>query len=290
MKQFWKTLWKRSKRCLFPGWKLAFPLVLISTVFLVYIFTHSMDGTPMAYGAYILSFYALIAGTEAATRIGLALWKRIKVIPLVDRWRTDAYFRARLSLILSFFISLCYAGLRMVSAARYTSFWDGALGGYYVLLCVIRLYLLRWTPSSESAVGQAEQYRTRRRAGWLLLILDLILTWIAYQIVQEGRGYHYPGTLIYAYAAYAFYALISASILLVRYRRFNSPVLSAAKSVNLTSGIVAIFSLETAMMDSFGGDEAFWDYMLPGTAAVMCALVLLIAVFMIRSGTGANEK
>lgn len=272
-----------GRKLLNPGWKWLLPLTLLSAVLLFLVFS-GKGQTPMAYGTYVLSFYTLCIGTAALVRDLRRLWRRLKAAPGPARYFEDAYFRVRTGLLLSFFINLCYAGLRIISAALYTSFWDGALGVYYVLLCVIRVYLIRsTTPPAQAAAEWSIQVRTRRRTGWLLLALDLSLIWIAFQIVQEGRGYTYPGTLIYAAAAYAFYTLILSVVQLVRYRQLQSPLLSAAKAINLTSAIVAVFSLETAMKYMFGGDEDFWRYMLPITAAAMCILVLLIALSMIRT-------
>ena len=279
-----KRIVEMGNKLLSPGWKWLVPLAAVSAALLFHVFTGGLQDTPIAYGTYTLSFYTTVVGTMALVREGRRLWMRLQAVPLAARYSQDAYFRVRISLVLSFFINLCYAGLRIGSAVLYASFWDGALGVYYALLCVIRVYLIRKTTLlGETEPERQKQIQVRRRAGGLMLALALTLTWIAYQIVQEGQGYHYPGTLIYAVAAYAFYALILSIVQVVRYRQFRSPVLSAAKAVNLTSALVAIFSLETAMKYTFGGEKSFWRWMLPITAAAMCASVLLIALSMLRA-------
>lgn len=181
----------------------------------------------------------------------------------------------------SFFINLCYAGLKVTSAVIYDSFWEGVLGIYYILLCVVRFYLICKT--SVADMEQEKQFQTCRCAGWLMLVLDASLMLIAYQIVQEGQGYQYPGILIYGVAAYAFYCVVSSIVQVIRYRKFRSPVLSAAKAVNLTCALVSLFLLENAMMYAFGDGKPYWDYMLPLTAAAMCAIVLGTAISMIRN-------
>ena len=60
-------------------------------------------------------------------------------------------------------------------------------------------------------------------------------------------------------------------------------MLAAAKSVNLTCALVSIFSLETAMLSQFGGDAQFQLLMTSATAAAVCILVLLIAIFLVAS-------
>ena len=82
---------------------------------------------------------------------------------------------------------------------------------------------------------------------------------------------------------YAFYCLILSSVNAVKYRKFKSPVLSAAKAVNLTTALVSIFSLETAMVNRFAEEDdlRFREWMTAATALAVCMLVLAIAVFMV---------
>lgn len=284
-----QRIWTIAKKILFPGWKWALPLAALSAAALLFVFSRGLQESPAAYAAYPVSFYALIALTEAAVRTGRSVWRRVSAVPLVERWRRDGYFRVHWGLVLSLLVNLCYAGLRIVCAVRYASFWDGALGLYYVLLCALRIYLIRRMPDGSGGVPYAAELRTYRNAGWLLVGLGLALAGIAVQIVQDGQGYNYPGTLIYAAAAYSFYCLTMAVVNAVKYRRFRSPVLSAAKAVSLTTALVSIFSLETAMLAQFGGEARFQQVMTASTAAAVCALVLGIALYMVLSA-GRKRK
>jgi hypothetical protein len=56
-------------------------------------------------------------------------------------------------------------------------------------------------------------------------------------------------------AAYFFYAVIIAATNVVKFRRHGSPILSAAKAINLVAAMVSILSLETAMLAQFGSDN-----------------------------------
>lgn len=273
--------WAIVKKWLFPGWKVTLPLAAVSAAALYAVFTRGLEGTPLAYAAYLVSFYALVAATGLAVRVCRPAWRWICGIPLVARWRSDEYFRVRLGLILSFLINLCYAGLRVVGAVLYTSFWDGALGFYYILLCAARFYLTRRTPKDQENTDYVRELRTCRWTGAFLLVLNQVLIWISLQIIQDGQSYHYPGTLIYAAAAYFFYALTMAIVNAVKYRKLRSPVLTAAKAVNLTTALVSIFSLETAMLSQFGGSTQFRYLMTSATASAVCVLGHAIAIFLI---------
>ena len=51
------------------------------------------------------------------------------------------------------------------------------------------------------------------------------------------------------------YITITSVVHVVRYRRYNSPVMSAAKRINLVAALVSMLSLETAMLARFGSRE-----------------------------------
>ena len=84
-------------------------------------------------------------------------------------------------------------------------------------------------------------------------------------------------------AMYAFYATITAVYNVIKFRRYGSPVMSAAKVINLTAALVSMLSLETAMLTQFGaaGDPEFRKMMTASTGAGISILVLGMAVYMI---------
>ena len=235
---------------------------------------------------YILSAYALTVLVAAVVPLFSSAWRLVHSVPMAHRYLTDRYFKVRSGLTFSLFINLCYAGFKLTCAVRYSSFWDGALALYYVLLCVARLYLLRWVQKDGQEQDLNRELRYYRTTGIFLLLLDLVLSGVVIQIVRDGHGSNYPGMLIYAAAAYAFYSLTLAIVNTVKYRGFHSPVLSAAKAVNLTTALVSMFNLETAMIDQFGEqDEQFRLIMTACTAFAVCVTVLAIAAFMVISAT-----
>jgi uncharacterized protein (DUF2062 family) len=87
-------------------------------------------------------------------------------------------------------------------------------------------------------------------------------------------------------ALYAFYAMITAIINVVKFRKLGSPILSAAMIVNLTAAMVSMLSLETAMLAEFGGEDAglrLW--MTRASGGVVCTFVLGMAIYMIVRST-----
>mgnify|MGYP006964298389 CR=1 FL=1 len=222
------------KKLLFPGGGWVCLLVLLGGVSLYLTFCIFGDDSPFAYVSYVLSAYALAVLVAAVVPLFPAARRMVHRVPLAHRYMTDQYFKVRYGLMLSFFINLCYGGFKLICAMWYVSFWDGALAFYYILLCTVRLYLIRRVPSGAEGRDMARELRYCRATGIFLFGLDLALSIIATQIVRDGYGSNYTGMLIYVAAMYAFYSLTIAIVNAVRYRRLHSPVLSAAKAVNLT--------------------------------------------------------
>ena len=126
--------------------------------------------------------------------------------------------------------------------------------------------------------------RVYRRCGVLMFALNLAMTAIAAQMVWQNRAYRYPGTLIYASAAYTFYCSGSAAASAVKAHRMHDPVHAAAKMLGLAGALMSVLTLQTAMLAQFGGDAAMRRTMNAVTGACVCSLVFCMAVFMAVRG------
>ena len=145
-------------------------------------------------------------------------------------------------------------------------------------------FLLLWRESPQSIEkNRRSALRRYRFCGIILLLMNQALAVIVLLIVQQNRRYEYPGTLIYLMAAYAFYSIIIATKNFIKYRKHHSPILAAAKAINIAAALVSILSLETAMLARFGSpkDAAFQQQMVAATGGFICVVILGMAVSMI---------
>ncbi len=284
MERFKKVL----HRILFPGGKAMICLAIASAALLTCIFAFDFRYNPFAYLSYILSAYTL-------TVICLAAYKQVrKGIAVVEsknkhisRYLNDVPFRTHVSLYTSLAINGVYAIAKFFSGIFYHSFWFGSIAVYYICLAVMRFLLLRHANRHAFGQDQAAEYRKYRLCGAVLLPLNLALTGMVILVVTKNHTYHYPGTMIYAMGAYAFYSMITAVVNVVKFRRHNSPALSAAKAINLASALVSMLALETAMLSQFGQGEPPWfrRVMTSATGGFVCLAVLGMAVYMIVRST-----
>ena len=151
----------------------------------------------------------------------------------VNRWSTDPQWRVKLSLYGSVLMNTAYAVFQFGLGLFHRSFWFYSLAGYYLLLVLMRFFLLRDVRGMTVGENMSSELRRYRFCGVLLLLMTQALTGMVFFITYFGRGVtHHPITTI-ALAAYTFTSLTMAIVNLVRYRRYHSPLLSAAKAINL---------------------------------------------------------
>lgn len=282
---------KKSKKFLLrlcsPGVVQTILLAVCSIAGLILVFTAGWNTTPLAYLVYVVSFYTLVVLAFAVFKGNLI--KKSKAIMYNTRygkeWMTDILFRTRLSLFLSLLINVTYAVLQLLAGLYYTSFWSGAVGIYYFIVCSARFTILR--NFQKRGYHPKKDLRVYRFSGCLLFALNIAAAGMVIQIVSDGKGARYPGLMIYAMAAYAFYRITVSIIHVVKYRKLDNPVLSASKNLGLATALMAIFSLQTAMLAEFGGESALGQIITPATGTSVCVIILFMATFMIVQ---ANRK
>lgn len=293
---------KRVLKRLFvlPLWLTA--LIAVPSFVLVFVVLgRGGEPSPLSYGSYGLSAYAaaitVTGGVELARRIrrgasDLPLVKALRKRPAAARLLDDPVFRAEASLYGSLAVNLLYVVVKLASGIYYRSLWFIALSAYYGMLSILRFTLMHHVRRSPIGREYRSELRRYRLCGGMLLVLNLALSGIVTLVVVWNQGFEYGGYLIYVMAMYSFYTTITSGVNIVRFRKYNSPVLSAAKAVSLTAALVSMLSLETAMLARFGEEEpVFRRTMTAVTGFGVCVFVLGMATGMIlRANRELNKK
>ena len=123
--------------------------------------------------------------------------------------------------------------------------------------------------------------------GYLMLILNIALTVMVVLMVVWDKTFNHHKITTIGLAAYTFTSFTSAIVSYIKYRRFKSPVYSAAKSISLTSASVSIITLEATMLTTFGADMEPVDrrLFLGLTGVTVSAFVVILAIYIIIIGT-----
>lgn len=220
---------------------------------------------------------------------------RQKLARAARRYRADADYRGAVSLCQGMMVNGLFAVFKLVTAVVYDSRWLLALGIYYGMLALVKLCLLhclrRGNASPDPAGKTRWDWRGYRLCGCLMLLLHIGMTGVVVQMVRHGRSFVYPGYLIYAVAAYAFYALITTVVTLLRRRGRQSPLLTAAKRVSLCGAMMSMLALQTALISRFGGDDpVFARVMTSVTGGVVCLISVALTLGMLRVSRSRGKE
>ena len=103
---------KLGKKLLFPPIWMILILTVISTIMLVFVFTEELDGHPISYVSYVLSFYTLSIVTVFFIRVFPQKYKAVRQKVYENkygnRYLTDVVFKTQISLYLSLGINRLY--------------------------------------------------------------------------------------------------------------------------------------------------------------------------------------
>ena len=280
------------EKLLFPRMATLFLLVPAAAVLLIYSFVDETAHPAVVYGSYFLSAYALAL---VCVRIpAMIQWgKTIKRDNRhLNRYGSDPRLRVKISLCTSLVLNTVYAVFQLGLGFRHASIWFYALAVYYVLLAAMRFVLLKETVKAAKRENLFMELLLYRFCGVLLVVMNLALAVIVAYIVWQNRGFEHHYITTIAMAAYTFGTLAKAIVNVIRYRKYQSPLMSASKAIGLVSAVVSLLTLETAMLTAFGegNDPLFRRIMTASTGTAVCVFVLVIAISMIVHATKDINK
>ncbi len=284
----WKAL---ARKYLFlPLW-LIIVLTVVSAIALVTVFVKGRETTPIAYVIYVVSFYTL-------TVVCFACWKtipgyyrsmkgRVYDNRYANRYLTDPVFKNHVKLYVSLVGNLIYVAINGISAVVYHTNWFGIFAGYYGIMAVLRFLLLRYEGKNQIGESRLGELKRSRLCAYILTTVNLALSGVVLMMVIFDRGFEYQGILIYVMAIYTFFITATAIIEMVKYRKYNSPVMSISKIIRLASALFSMLFLETAMFSQFGAETSpvLKKVMIMTTGGGISATVITTAIYMIVRST-----
>lgn len=280
-------------KLLFPPAPVIALLVPASAALLIYAFAAPGPKPAVVYLSYLLSAYAttvLCAGIPS-------LYRKIKTVKEENkyavRYFSDAALRVKISLYGSLGVNVLYAALQLFLGLKNMSVWFYALAAYYLLLAIMRFFLLREARRTTPGKNRVRELYCYRICGVSLLFMNQALSVVVFYMVWQNRGFTHHYIVTIAMAAYTFTTFTMAIVNMVRYRKYNSPILSAARQVSFAAALVSMLSLETAMLNAFGaaGKSEFKFMITSATGGAVCIAILWLAVSMlIAAGRKENEN
>ena len=281
----WKKL---GKALLFPHIAIMIVLVPISTVLLVASMVFIGTESAIAYISYVLSAYTLTVWCVKIPYL-IKFFKAFKdENKYARKWQDDTRLRVNVSLYGSFFWNIAYALFQLWLGFYHHTFWFYSLGAYYICLAVMRFFLLLHTRKYAPGEKMRDELIKYRVCGAVFLLMNLALTLIVFFMVYWNRTFEHHMITAIALAAYTFTSMTVAIINFVKYRRYNSPVFSAAKAISLAAALVSMLTLESTMLTTFSDGTMMaveQKWMLGSTGGAISVLIIATAVYMIVVGT-----
>ncbi len=267
-----------------PGW-LILILAVASAAGLVAVFWEEKDTNPIAYGIYALSAYALTVTVLffVKTLPGQlrAVKQKVYENPYGNKYLTDINYKVTLSLFFTFAFNTLYSAFKLVTGVIYSSTWLVSAAVYYVILALLRFLLLRYMQKARTKQDKIGEFRRYRQCGVLMLFLHLALGVAVVYVLQNPSTETPHQIIVIASAAYTFYTVTVSTVDMLKYRTYESPVISAAKSVRLAAAGVSLLSLTTSMLACFGQDEVFRKQVILWTGSGIGAVLTAMSVYMI---------
>lgn len=262
-----------------PNKIFGFIIFNLSFILLIYVFVRHLEDTPLAYITYLLSTYALIIFIVWFCKVCKFSNNFLKNTKLYQLYQSNYTTVTKTSIYFSTTLNVGYSIFNFCVGVYYGSVWFITFAIYYLLLFIMCLSLVH--NIKEFGVNKLQEYKKLKRCGIVLLLLNIVLVGIIILIIHNNQEITYAGSIIYIVALYDFYLIIVAIINAINYRKNASPVLQASKFINLTVAMVAMISLEVAMISMFGDEPSLKMTMTGALGFVVCLINFLMSLYMI---------
>lgn len=292
-----RSLSKHLRRVFFPHGAVFVLLLPLSLALLLYSLGNGQAERWVQYPSYLLSAYALTALCCKLPSL-LRFWKRVKrENKVLAAYNSSPRLRMNISLYAALILNGLYAVFQFCLGLRQGLLWYYTMAAYYLIMAIMRYSLLLYSIDHRPGENRREELRRYRFCALVLLGMNLVLGVMVFYITWKKPAFSQNEIACIAMAAYTFTAFIQAFINMIRYRRYKSPVFSAAKVIGFTAAMVSMLTLETAMLAAFGQNEdGFAQFMTGLTGGAVVLTVLLLAVHMLVKAakelkyTGNKEK
>lgn len=251
------------------------------------------DTSPLRIASYIAAFYALLVWCLRAPRIIRFFASLKRRSRLISSWGSDVRIRINITLGVGVTFNTAYAALLLGMGIRHRSAWFCTLAAYYVMLAAMRYFLVRHTLRHRPGEHMQRELKYYRACAVIFLIMNIALSAMMLIMIREnGAARHHEITTI-AMAAYTFTALTLAAVNVVKYRKYNSPAMSAAKAVSLAAACVSMLTLENTMLSTFGSGSMSPQtrvLFLSLSGGAVSALIIAMAIYMLVKSSNEMKK
>jgi hypothetical protein len=177
--------------------------------------------------------------------------------------------------VVSFIMNIIYGTYNILVGFIVDSWWFKTAGVYYLLLTIMRLFLLKTKEEKVRVFGKP-------LIGSLLMMLSLPLAGMVILDSINGRGIVFHEIVMITIALFTFTKLTLASINFAKAKSDKSVKLNIFKNISFADAFVSIVSLQRSMLVSFEGmKENEIRIMNIVTGSAVCVIVFLLGLNLI---------
>lgn len=179
---------------------------------------------------------------------------------------------------MSFLIGLFFIIFNGALGIIYESLWHGTICVYYILLTLIRgiiVFYQRKKNYRDIVNGRLLRNKVSKYTHIMLFALNLALIVPITIMVKGERAYNYGLIPAIAMAAYTFYKIGLSTINLKNARKETNCLIKELRVINMIDTLVAILSLQNAMIIANGGGDNMRVIMSYSSAGIFAIIVIL---------------
>lgn len=201
----------------------------------------------------------------------------------VSKLKNDMEYRMKFMLYGASLWNAVYGVFQYFLGRYHGSFWFYSMAAYYLSLAAMRVYLAFHTRRHALREDIRKEYKKYRVCGFVFLLMNMALTAMIFFMVYFNRSFHHHKITTIAMAAYTFTSFTFCIINLIKARRLESPLFSAAKVISFAAACVSMLTLESTMLTTFGEEmeASAIKLMLGLTGGAVSAFIITMAVYMI---------
>lgn len=211
----------------------------------------------------------------------------VSVFPFSEKYITDIKARTELLLCIGLVTNVGFAVYNLCTGFLYRSVWFGGVAVYYIMLCLIKFFLIIRGFSEKTS---RKKYHDLLICGIMLLILNLTVSVLISQMIWQNKSHFYENSVIVVAAVYTVIRIFAATYDSISLKRHNTPALYASKALSLSVALMSLFSLQTSILDRFithFGARRFINIL---TGLAVCAMELIIAIRVILWANKRQNK
>lgn len=289
MKRFKKFL----RSVFFPHPAVVFLISFLSAISLIYSIVMRQPLYPSRITAYISAVYSLIIIFCAMPSLIRETKKQRRESKKKEETTSaDLQLRTTFFLYGTFFYNAAYGSFQLFLALSHNSIWYYSIAAYYTLLAIMRFSLIRYSNSHVAGEDMFEELQRFRFCGRMLLFLTAALAAVTFYRTVDNSEILHSGATSVALAIFTVCSFAFSIINVVRYKKFNSPLLYAAKLISFASALASMLSLETAIIGHFADklSDAAYRAINSANSFIVLTVIAYIGLFMLTKGNEGLKK